>query len=148
MGIEVAKSNQGLFLTQRQYALDIISDSGLTASKPVDFPMEQNLKLTPSEGSVLSDPSPYQCLVDRLIYLTVTRPDIAYPVNILSQFMQEPRQPHMHAAICLLRYLKTTPGQGLFFPSNSELSLKAYCDSDLASCPTTRRSTFGYCIFL
>ena len=127
MGIEVAKSNQGLFLTQRQYALDIISDSGLTASKPVDFPMEQNLKLTPSEGSVLSDPSPYQCLVDRLIYLTVTRPDIAYPVNILSQFMQEPRQPHMDAAIRFLRYLKTTPGQGLFFPSNSDLSLKSFC---------------------
>lgn len=48
LGIEVARSKQGLFLTQRQYALDIISDSGLTTTKPVDFPMEQNLKLTPS----------------------------------------------------------------------------------------------------
>jgi hypothetical protein len=148
LGIEVARSKQGLFLTQRQYVLDIISDSGLTASKPVDFPMEQNLKLTHSEGSTLSDPSPYRHLVGRLIYLTVTRPDIAYPVNILSQFMHEPRQPHMDAAIRLLRYLKTTPGQGLSFPSNSDLSLKAYCDSDWASCPTTRRSTSGYCIFL
>lgn len=147
LGIEVAKSSQGLFLTQRQYALNIISDSGLTSSKPVDFPMEQNLKLTTSEGSALSGPSPYRRLVGRLIYLTVMRPNIAYPVNFLSQFMQEPRQPHMDAAIRLLRYLKTTPVQGLFFPSNSDLSLKAYCDSDWASCPITRRSTSGYCIF-
>jgi len=79
--------------------------------------MEQNLKLTPSEGSALSDPPPYRRLVGRLIYLTVTRLDIAYPVNILSQFMQELHQPHMDAPIRLFRYIKTTPRQGLFFPS-------------------------------
>jgi myo-inositol catabolism protein IolC len=82
LGIEVARSKQGLFLTQRQDALNIIFDSGFTASKPIDFPMEQKLKLTHSEGSALSDPSPYRRLVGRLIYLIVTRPDIAYLVNI------------------------------------------------------------------
>lgn len=148
LGIEVARSKKGLFLTQRQYALDIISNSGLTASEPVDFPMEQNLRLSPSQGSALHDPSPYRRLVGRLIYLTVTRPDIAYSVNILSQFMHEPHQPHMDAVVRLLRYLKATAGQGLFFPANSDLSLQAYCDSDWASCPTTKRSTSGYCIFL
>jgi hypothetical protein len=114
LGIEVAKSKKGLFLSQRQYALDIISDCGLTATKPADFPMEQNLKLSPSDGTILSDPAPYRRLVGRLIYLTVTRPDIAYPVNILSQFMHTPREPHMAAATRLIRYLKSTPGQGLF----------------------------------
>jgi hypothetical protein len=129
LGIEVAKSKKGLFLSQRQYALDIISDCGLTATKPADFPMEQNLKLSPSDGTILSDPTPYRRLVGRLIYLTVTRPDIAYPVNILSQFMHTPREPHMAAATHLIRYLKSTPGQGLFFASDSNLSLQGYCDS-------------------
>lgn len=97
---------------------------------------------------MLSDPSPYRRLVGRLIYLTFTHPDITHSVNILSQFMHAPCKPHMDAALHLIPYLKATPGQGLFFPSNSDLSLRAYCDSDWASCPTTRSSTFGYCIFL
>ncbi|MCH83693.1 hypothetical protein A2U01_0004519 [Trifolium medium] len=110
--------------------------------------MEQNLKLSPSGDTILNDPTPYRRLVGRLIYLTVTRPDIAYPVNILSQFMHAPRQPHMATATRLIRYLKSTPGRDLFYSSDYNLSLQGYCDSDWASCPTTRRSTTGYCIFL
>ncbi|GAV84025.1 hypothetical protein CFOL_v3_27470 [Cephalotus follicularis] len=110
--------------------------------------MEQNLKLTDSMVDVLSDPSPYRQMVGQLIYLTVTHPDIVYTVNILSQFMHKPRQTHMDAALHLLRYLKATPGQGILLSSQSDFSFKAYCDSDWASCPMTRRSSTGFCIFL
>ncbi|XP_043694091.1 uncharacterized mitochondrial protein AtMg00810-like [Telopea speciosissima] len=99
-------------------------------------------------GNVLSDPSSYRRLVGRLICLTVTRPDIVQAVNILSQFMHQPRQPHLDAAHRLLRYLKTTPGQGLFFSVDSDLHPWAYYDFDWASCPMTHRSTTGYCVLL
>jgi hypothetical protein len=63
--------------------------------------MEQNLKLSPSDGTILTDPAPYRRHVGRLIYLTVTRPDITYPVNILSQFMHAPRQPRCYSPYSL-----------------------------------------------
>ena len=80
----------------------------------------------------------------RLIYLTVTRPDITFSVRTLSQYIQDPRKPHWDAAI---RVLSRSPGQGLLLPSENNLTLTAYCDSDWGGCQTTRRSVSGYCIF-
>uniref|UniRef100_A0A2N9HCG1 Integrase catalytic domain-containing protein n=1 Tax=Fagus sylvatica TaxID=28930 RepID=A0A2N9HCG1_FAGSY len=98
LGLKVARSQKGIFLNQRKYALDILNDSGQLGARTASFPMEQNLKLTNQDGALLSDPSTYRRLVGRLIYLTITRPNIVFAVNILSQFMHAPRLPHMQAA--------------------------------------------------
>ncbi|KAK3032090.1 hypothetical protein RJ639_036304 [Escallonia herrerae] len=73
---------------------------------------------------------------------------ISYVVHILSQFMHDPRQPHLDAAYRVLHYLKGSPGQGILLPSNNTLYLQAFCDADWAGCPMTRKSTTGYIIFL
>ncbi|RVW46987.1 Retrovirus-related Pol polyprotein from transposon TNT 1-94 [Vitis vinifera] len=146
--IEVARSSAGLFLCQRKYTLDIVSEAGLLGAKPCGFPIEQNHRLGLAKGELLSNPESYRRLVGRLIYLAVTRPDLAYSVHILSQFMQDPRIEHWEAALRVVRYLKGTPGQGILLRADSDLSLQGWCDSDWAACPVTRRSLSGWLVFL
>ena len=80
--------------------------------------MEPNLKLSKKDGDLVVDPSTYRQLIGKLLYLTITRPDLSYLINHLSQFLATPRTAHLQAAFRVLKYIKRTPGQGMFFPSN------------------------------
>ncbi|XP_056844130.1 retrovirus-related Pol polyprotein from transposon RE1 isoform X2 [Raphanus sativus] len=148
LGLEVARSPQGIYLSQRKYTLDIITECGLLGCKPAGSPMDQNHKLAKATGLVLADPEKYRRLTGRLIYLLATRPDLAYSVHILSQFMQTPQEDHWLAALKVVRYLKGTVGQGILFSATSSLSLTGWCDADWGGCLTTRRSLSGWIIQL
>lgn len=110
--------------------------------------MEQNLKLDKGEDEERADVNAYRRLVGRLLYLQATRPDITYVVNVLSQFVSDPRQNHWNAAMRVLRYLKATLGQGILLPKGNETDLIAYSDSDWLGCPFSRRSRTGYVLLL
>ncbi|XP_019053769.1 PREDICTED: uncharacterized protein LOC109114873 [Nelumbo nucifera] len=110
--------------------------------------MEQPKHFHDDSSPLLPDPAQYRHLVGRPFYLIVTRPDLCYSVNILSQFMHQSRQEHMDAAMKIVRYLWATANLGLFFSSTNDLCLIGYSDSDWASCPITRRSTTGYITML
>lgn len=94
--------------------------------KPTGVPMAQNHKLTRDIGEKLHDQEKYRRLVGRLIYLSITRPELAYCVHILVQFMIEPRLPHWDAELQVVRYLKERPRQGLFLSRDCDLSISAY----------------------
>ena len=94
LGIGVAPSNSRVVISQRKYTLDILTDTGMLDCKPVDTPMDPNVKLVPSQGELLRDPRIYRRLVGKLNYLTITRPDISFPVSVVSQFLQSPCDSH------------------------------------------------------
>ncbi|XP_059625362.1 uncharacterized mitochondrial protein AtMg00810-like [Cornus florida] len=148
LGIEVARSKQGISLSQWKYTLDLLQDTGYLGSKPVATPMETNVKLKVDDGDTLNDPEMYRRLVGKLIYLTITRPDISYAVSVVSQFMTSPQVPHMEAVVSLLKYLKGAPERGLFYRSSGHLQIEGYADANWAGSPSDRRSTTGYCTFI
>ncbi|GKC82419.1 retrovirus-related pol polyprotein from transposon TNT 1-94 [Tanacetum coccineum] len=138
--IEFLRNKDSLALTQRKYAIDLVTYAGLLDTKPSATPLDPNKKLTPDNGAFLSNLSFYRALVGKLLYLTITRPDLAFATQALSQFLQQPRATHMKALLKVIKYVKLSMGQGLIFPARNNLHLIAYCDSDWASCPFTRRS--------
>ncbi|RVW72973.1 Retrovirus-related Pol polyprotein from transposon RE1 [Vitis vinifera] len=148
LGIEIAQSSSGVVLSQRKYALDILEETGMLDCKPVDTPMDPNVKLVPGQGEPLGDPGRYRRLVGKLNYLTITRPDISFPVSVVSQFLQSPCDSHWDAVIRILRYIKSTPGQGVLYENRGHTQVVGYTDADWAGSPTDRRSTSGYCVFI
>ena len=105
LGIEFFRSKEGIFVNQRKYVLDLLSETGLLSCKAVDTPVEPNQKLQPVKPEVVNREQ-YQRLVGRLIYLSCMRPDIAFVVSMMSQFMHSPGPEHFDAVYRILRYLK------------------------------------------
>lgn len=118
--------------------------------------MEMNYKLTSIEfdsflgnnkdDRLMDAATSCKRLIGKLLYLSVTKPDISFSVQQLSQFMHKPKQSHMSDAIRIVRYIKNQPRLGLKFPKEFDLQLRAYCDSGWAGCHETRKSIIDICI--
>ncbi|XP_057425882.1 secreted RxLR effector protein 161-like [Lotus japonicus] len=148
MSLEITRSKEGIFLKHRKYTLSLLENTGFLGAQPAALPMQPDLKLNSTDGDLLPDVTQYRRLVGRFLYLTLSRPNITLCVQKLSQFLTQPRAPHLDVVHHLLRYLKGTPGQRVLFTSTSSLKLHAFSDADWATCPDTRRSTTGFCVFL
>ena len=136
------------FLSQRKYILDLLAETGKLGAKPCNAPMTPNLQLTAEDGELFEDPERYRRLVGKLNYLTVTRPDIAYFVSIVSQFMSSPTVVHWEALGQILCYLKGVPGRGLFYSNYGHSNIECFSDADWVGSKVDRRSTSGFCIFV
>jgi Reverse transcriptase (RNA-dependent DNA polymerase) len=138
LGIEVMRSEEGIFLSQRKYVLNLLKELGMLECKPTDSPMVPNTKFEVKPDQIPENKERYQRLVGKLIYLSHTRPDIAYAVGVASQFIHSPSKEHMDPIIRIVKYLKGSPGRGILFKSNGHLDIMGYSDANWAGSNTDK----------
>lgn len=145
LGIEVTHTAEGIMICQQKFAKELLSEAEIDTSQQVSCtPLPVHLKISSTDGDLLSKPDVYRSIVGKLNYLTNTRPDLSYTVQTLSQFMHAPRNTHFNALQHTLRYLAGTINQGILLRASCKLTLQAFSDADWASCVDTRRSVTGY----
>ncbi|WVZ64382.1 hypothetical protein U9M48_013903 [Paspalum notatum var. saurae] len=148
LGIEVKKVRNGILLSQEKYASDVIRRAGMQNCKPVSTPMSVSEKLSIQGGDSLGlgpeDATRFRSIVGALQYLTLTRPDISFPVNKVCQFLHAPTT----AVKRILRYLQYNAGTGLKILKSNSMLVSAFSDADWAGSLDDRRSTSGFAVFL
>lgn len=144
LGLEFLFLSEGILVTQRQYIRDMLCEFSLDQCRSVATPMTEKLKLTPDMQAPPADAQLYQRMVGKLIFLTNTRPDIAYPVSVVSRFMAHPQEPHLQAVKHIYRYLQGTIDFGLLYRQGEDDDLYGFTDADWAGDSYDRKSTTGY----
>ncbi|KAA0051519.1 putative mitochondrial protein [Cucumis melo var. makuwa] len=148
LGFQVNYLESGFILNQGKYISDLLHKLQLSDLKPAPSSSVVGKNLFAFGGTPLEDPFVYRNTIGALQYLTNTRPDIAYIINQLSQFLQKPTDLHWQAVKCVLKYLSGTKSFGLMFQQGDDLAISAYSDADWASNINDRKSIAAYCIFI
>jgi len=144
LGVEVIQSPKGIWLLQRQYALNKLSEYGMMGCKPISNPLEKNVKLSANEGNLVDDTTMYRRIVGSLIYMTITRPNLNYVVGMVNQFMQTPQKSHLDAVRRILKYIKHILQCGIFYEAKNQLQIHGYTYVDQVGNVSNRRSIGGF----
>ncbi|RVW64797.1 Retrovirus-related Pol polyprotein from transposon TNT 1-94 [Vitis vinifera] len=148
LGLEVLQRSDGIFISQKKYALEVLQRFGMDKSNSVHNPIVPGFKLMKDEGGVKVDKTYYKQVVGSLMYLTTTRPDMMFVVSLISRYMENPTELHLQAAKRVLRYLQGTTEFGIFYRKGGDDELVTYTDSDHAGDLDERKSTSGYVFLL
>ncbi|WJZ98853.1 hypothetical protein VitviT2T_017352 [Vitis vinifera] len=145
LGMEVKQDHDGVFISQKKYAKEILNKFHMDDCKRTSTPMNQKEKFSKDDGTEKVDESQYRSLIGCLMYLTATRPDIMFSVSLLSRFMHCASEVHFQAAKRIVRYIKGTTNYGIKYSYCQNFKLHGYSDSDWAGSIDDMRSTTGFC---
>jgi hypothetical protein len=129
LGLQVLPLTDGLFISQSKYVMDLLTHFKMEYCKSCATPFHSGVKLSKTYQSPKVDATLYQQLVDSLIYLTHSRPDISFVVSVVSRFMQDPRESHWKFVKIIVHYLKGTSHLGIKY-CRSSYSLVSFTDSN------------------
>ncbi|XP_074328390.1 secreted RxLR effector protein 161-like [Apium graveolens] len=110
--------------------MDLIKKYRMEEAKPCSTPIEDGLKLSEDDDFKFVCPTLYRNLVGSLMYLTATQPDITYGVILISRFMEKPKKTYREAGKRILRHVRGTDGDGLYYQNVNDSKVLRYCDSD------------------
>lgn len=147
LGIEFIPTSSGLFLSQHNYIREILERFNMEGAKPSPTPLSSTSKLQLHDGTPATDATEYRSMIGALQYLNLTRPDLSFAINKLSQFMHKPTSLHLQHLKRIMRYIKFTMNHGLLFRKAHSNSLLAYSDADWGGNHDDRTSTSAYIIF-
>ncbi|MCH80155.1 copia-type polyprotein [Trifolium medium] len=149
LGIEVTQNDQGIFICQQRYAKEILERFNMDKSNAVSSPIVTGSKLSKYDQGEEVNPTKFKQIVGSLMYLTATRPDLMFAVNLIARFMEHPVESHMVAAKRILRYIRGTLDLGILYKKRKQSTeLIAYSDSDYGGDRDDRKSTSGYVFML
>jgi hypothetical protein len=148
LGLQIKQTHEETFVHQGKYTKDVVKKFDMGEAKPLSTPMSTTMALDEDKEGEVMDQKEYQSMIESLLYLTVTRPDIQFVVCLCARFQSSSRTSHRLAIKRIFRYLCFTPKFSLWFSASSSLSLYGYSDADYAGCRVKRKSTSGTCQFL
>ncbi|GJV85432.1 retrovirus-related pol polyprotein from transposon TNT 1-94 [Tanacetum coccineum] len=148
VGLQISQSPRGIFINQSKYSFESLKKYDFDTCDPMDTPMVEKSKLDEDKEGKAVDPSHYRGMIDTLLYLIASRPDLQFSICMCARYQAQPTENHLHAVKRIFRYLRGTVNRGLWYPKDSSITLTAFTDADHAGCQDTRHSTSGSMQFL
>ncbi|GKC90348.1 hypothetical protein Tco_1150997 [Tanacetum coccineum] len=148
LGLQISQSPRGIFINQSKYAHESLKKYSFGTCDSVDTPMVEKSKLDEDKEGEAVDPSHYHGMINTLLYLTASRPDLQFAICMCARYQARPTEKHLHAVKRIFQYLRGTVNRGLWYLKDSPIALTTFADADHAGCQDTRRSTSGSIEFL
>lgn len=148
LGLQVKQLSDRIFASQTKSAKELIKRFGLDSTKHMNTPMSTTLKLSRESSGKSVDPSLYRRMIGSLLYLTATRPYIAFSVGAYARYRSDRKEIHLKAVKRIIRYISGTLKYSLWYPYDSSTCIAGYSDADWAGNVDDRKYTSGRCFYL
>jgi hypothetical protein len=148
LGLQVKQTSEGIFIFQSKYAKDLVKRFGLDGKSHARTPISTSVKISTDLTGKPVDPTLYRSMIGSLLYLTANRQDIAFSVGVCARFQANPKESHLTAVKCTIRYVNDTLLYGIWYSRETNLIVAGYSDADWAGNPDDRKSTSGGCFYM
>ena len=148
LGLQVKQKKEGIFVSQEKYARNIVKKFRLDSKKHASTPMSSSTKLNVDSSGVEMSPTLYRSIIESLLYLTTSRPDIAFSIGVCARYQAAPKESHLTTVKRIIRYINGTPDYGLWYSKDLNACLAGYLDADWAGSVDDRKSTTEGCFYL